>query len=284
MNRRLKIVIAIVAALLLVTPVMGFLGALENKKLIVTEYEIKNEKIPDSFVGYKILQISDFHNHENAEFVDKIVNKVIEIQPDIIAVTGDLVDSRNTKINIAIDFISKIKEVAPVYYVTGNHEGRIQSYEQLKGALENSGVTALENRCVALCRGNSEINLIGINDPSFDTDLGVGEKQFVSEHLSDIPFDGSLYTIALFHRPELCSAFEGMGVDLLLSGHSHGGQIRLPFIGGILAPDQGLFPKYDGGLYEENGFTMLVSRGIGNSIFPIRLNNPPELVLVTLGK
>ena len=127
------------------------------------------------------------------------------------------------------------------------------------------------------------ITLIGVNDPSYQTDYLFGDSETVmNTKLEELLTENGEFTVLLSHRPELFDAYTDHGMDLVLSGHAHGGQFRLPFIGGLVAPNQGLFPEYDAGIYTENNTNMLVSRGVGNSILPFRINNRPEVILIEL--
>lgn len=127
------------------------------------------------------------------------------------------------------------------------------------------------------------ITLIGVNDPSYQTDYLFGDAETVMDtKLEELHADDDGFTILLSHRPELFDTYADHDMDLILSGHAHGGQFRLPFIGGLVAPNQGLFPKYDAGIYTEDNTSMLVSRGVGNSILTFRINNPPEVILIEL--
>ena len=198
-------------------------------------------------------------------------------------VTGDLIDSRQTDIDIALGFVRQAVEIAPVYYVSGNHESRVGEYERLKAGLEEAGAVVLENRKVQIIREGESITLMGIDDPSFRADYLFGDAASVARMEIENQrgdFDG--YTILLSHRPELFDLYVDTGMDLVFSGHAHGGQFRLPILGGLVAPNQGFFPQYDAGRFDEENTTMIVSRGVGNSIIPIRFNNRPEIVLVTL--
>lgn len=279
-----RIVTLIFVVCFLAAVAAGYFGARENNRLTVTEYTVSSEKLPVSFSGFKIAQVSDFHNPKSTKLVDSLVEQIENCKPDIIAVTGDLIDSRDTQIDIALDFIERICEIAPVYFVTGNHEGRISEYPRLRNGLEALGVNVLENECVTVERDGKYINLLGLNDPIFNTEKNIGGKRLLSRWIRQAEVDRSRYTVVLSHRPEYNLAYSSQKMELALTGHAHGGQIRLPFIGGIYSPGQGLFPKYEGGMYELDKTVMIVSRGIGNSIFPVRLNNPPELVTVTLEK
>lgn len=284
LKRAFTIVIIITVVFILGVTAAGILGARENKKLVVTEYSVKNEKIPDTFNGFRIVQISDFHNPEDAEFVNRIIDEVKNCEPDIITVTGDLIDSRNTRIDIALDFIGKIKDFAPVFFISGNHEARSIELARLLNGLEELGVEYIDIGCVKIEREGKTVNLVGIADRDFGVADGMGTVVYLDYQMERLQFDKGLYTVFLAHRPEFFDLYAERGADLVLSGHAHGGQIRLPFIGGLYAPRQGFFPEYDGGVYELDGATMIVSRGIGNSAFPVRINNPPEIVVVTLEK
>lgn len=256
---------------------------LGNTKLEITEYYVTSSRLPDSFDGFEIAQISDLHNAEFGDANEDLLRLLSQIKPDMIALTGDLIDSRQTDMDIALDFASKAVQVAPVYYVTGNHEARVPEYEQLKTGLVDLGVNVLENQKAQITRDGESITLMGIQDPSFRTDYLFGDAESVSRQaISSLQNESDGFTVLLSHRPELFDLYVDTGVDLVFSGHAHGGQFRLPFVGGLVAPNQGFFPKYDAGRFFEESTTMIVSRGVGNSIIPFRINNPPELVVVEL--
>ena len=254
-----------------------------NTALEVNEYEIVSDRIPEAFAGFRIAQVSDLHNKDFGEGYGQLLTLLSQINPDIIVVTGDLIDSRQTDLDVALEFAWQAGKIARVYYVSGNHEARIPEYEDLKIGLVKAGVVILENQKVQITREGESITLMGIDDPSFQEDYLFGDSESVArqaiENLQN-EFDG--YTILLSHRPELFDLYVETEMDLVFSGHAHGGQFRLPFIGGLVAPNQGFFPKYDAGQFTEENTTMIVSRGVGNSIIPIRFNNRPEIVLVTL--
>ena len=242
-----------------------------NTALEVNEWRVQAEALPESFDGFRIAQVSDLHNTSNWP---EAVEALESAQPDLIVLTGDLIDSRRTDVDTALDFVRAALEIAPCYYVTGNHESRVREWHSLRQGLLEAGVTVLENEKTVLLHGGEAITLLGLTDPDFGIDtvsaltaLTAGEEGF---------------TILLSHRPELMELYAASGVDLVFSGHAHGGQIRIPFLGGLVAPHQGLFPEYDEGLYRMAGTPMLVSRGIGNSIIPLRINNRPEIVVAVL--
>ena len=206
-----------------------------------------------------------------------------DADPDMIAITGDLIDSRNTDIEVALQFVREAVKIAPCYYVTGNHEARVNEYGELKAGMEDAGVTVLEDVRTEISMEGATITLIGVNDPSYQTDYLFGDSETVmNTKLEDLHAENDGFTIVLSHRPELFDTYVDQNVDLVLSGHAHGGQFRLPFIGGLVAPNQGLFPEYDAGIYTEGNTNMLVSRGVGNSILPFRINNRPEVILIEL--
>lgn len=254
-----------------------------NTALEVNEYEMISNRIPEAFSGFRIAQISDLHNAQFGERNEGLLSLLSQADPDIIVITGDLIDSRHTDIEIALEFCESAIEIAPVYYVTGNHEARVTEYEDLKNGLEENGIVILENEKVRLSRDEEYITLMGIQDPSFTTDYLFGDAESVAAAtLSELQNESDRYTVLLSHRPELFNVYVDSQIDLVFSGHAHGGQFRLPFIGGLVAPNQGFFPEYDAGLFSKENTTMVVSRGAGNSIIPLRFNNRPEIVVVEL--
>ena len=254
-----------------------------NTALEVNEYEIVSDRIPQGFDGFRIAQISDLHNAEFGERNEKLIQLLSQTDPDIIVITGDLIDSRHTDIEIALDFARQAIKLAPVYYVSGNHEARVREYEDLKMGLAEAGVIVLEDQKVQITREGKSISILGIDDPSFQEDYLFGDSESVARQaIENLQNESDGYTILLSHRPELFDLYVETEMNLVFSGHAHGGQFRLPFVGGLVAPNQGFFPKYDAGQFTEENTTMIVSRGVGNSIIPIRFNNRPEIVLVTL--
>ena len=254
-----------------------------NIALEVNEYEIVSDRIPEAFAGFRIAQVSDLHNKDFGEGYGQLLTLLSEINPDIIVVTGDLIDSRQTDLDVALEFAWQAGKIARVYYVSGNHEARVHEYEDLKIGLVKAGVVILENQKVQITREGESITLMGIDDPSFQEDYLFGDSESVARQaIENLQNESDEYTILLSHRPELFDLYVETEMDLVFSGHAHGGQFRLPFVGGLVAPNQGFFPKYDAGKFTEENTTMIVSRGVGNSIIPIRFNNRPEIVLVTL--
>ncbi len=257
----------------------------ENTTIEVTFLEVVDFAIPVDFDGFTIAHISDLHNTEFGQQQERLLQKLVEAAPDLIAITGDLLDSYHPNITVAMEFINGAIAIAPVYYVTGNHESRLpELYAQLREQMESAGVVVLDNKAVTLEYGSSIIRVLGVDDPTFsaESDLYEDNEQVISAQLDVLLDDQSACTILLSHRPELFDVYHEAGIDLVLCGHAHGGQVRLPFIGALFAPNQGFFPEYTAGLYRQGDTQMVVSRGLGNSSFPIRINNPPELVVITL--
>ena len=279
-KKKRMIVFAVVATILLGLIIWTAWG---NTALELNRYIISSDRLPEAFDGYRIAHVSDLHNTEIGKDNEKLLAMLREADPDIIAITGDIIDSRNTDIDIVLQFTKTAMEIAPCYYVTGNHEARVSEYDELKAGLTEQGVIILEDKCIGLDKSEETISLLGVNDPSFQTDYLFGDSETVMQSkLQEIINEEDTYTILLSHRPELFEVYTESKVDLVLSGHAHGGQFRLPFVGGLVAPNQGLFPKYDAGLYTEENTNMIVSKGIGNSILPFRFNNRPEVILIEL--
>lgn len=253
-----------------------------DKVLTEREFQIKSKKIPASFDGFRIVHISDLHNATFGKDNNKLLKKIKNAQPDMIAVTGDIVDSRRTNTAVSLDFLKKALSLAPVYYVTGNHEFRISQSKSFVSEIKKLGVTVLENESFSLNKGKDRIELYGIDDPYFYGEYMTDEEPYIVAHKLEELGISNGFSILLSHRPEFFDIYTERGFDLVLSGHAHGGQFRLPFVGGLIAPGQGFFPEYDSGLYEKGDTKMIVSRGLGNSIIPLRLFNRPEIISVIL--
>ena len=252
-----------------------------NTALELHTYTISSSLLPKAFDGYRIAHVSDLHNCEMGENNENLIHMLKEAKPDMIAITGDLIDSRHTRVKIALDFVRDAMKIAPCYYVSGNHEARVSEYTHLIDGLSDLGVIVLEDKSIDLKYNDDFIHLIGLSDPSFKVDYLFGDdKAVVSTQLQSYVSDR--FTLLLCHRPELFEVYANYHINLALCGHAHGGQFRIPFVGGVVAPNQGFFPQYDGGLYILKDTNMVVSRGIGNSIIPIRLNNRPEVILIQL--
>ena len=220
MNRKKRVlfVVAFVLVALIVWTLWG------NTALEVNEYEVVSDRIPQGFEGFRIAQVSDLHNAEFGEGNEKLIQLLSQTDPGIIVLTGDLIDSRHTDIEIALDFARQAVKIAPVYYVSGNHEARVREYEDLKMGLAEAGVVILENQKVQITREGESITLMGIDDPSFQEDYLFGDSESVARQaIDDLQNESEGYTILLSHRPELFDLYVDTGMDLVFSGHAHGG-------------------------------------------------------------
>lgn len=252
-------------------------AAIDSRNIDVTRFTVSGA--PEAFSGFKIVQISDLHNAEFGTDNQKLIDILKSEAPDAIVITGDLIDARRTNTEIAESFARRCMEIADCYYVPGNHEARLgDTYDAFESALIADGVNVLRNGSVRIRKEMDAIRIIGVDDPAFaKASDAMTNLDAALEALSSDDF-----TILLAHRPELIDEYSKWGIDLVLSGHAHGGQIRLPGIGGLYAPGQGFFPRYTSGNYTVGDTEMIVSRGIGNSAFPLRVNDRPEVVIVTL--
>ena len=272
--------LAVLAALLLAG------NAWANARVWNARVEIRDEKIPAAFDGFVLCQASDVHNEARGEGNAALLRALREAAPDLICITGDFLDSRRTDLDFALELAGQLAEIAPVVYVTGNHEARLKDLSALEAGLAARGVRVLRDDWMPLARGGEEIALIGLDDPGFaageDWTLAEGLDQTQARLSALLAQAGDRFSLVLSHRPELLPAYAEAGADLVLSGHAHGGQVRLPGIGGLFAPGQGILPRLTSGVHARGETRLVVSRGLGNSSFPLRVFNPPEIVTVTL--
>ena len=256
----------------------------QNNSIVTSEYIIRSEKLPTSFHNYKIVQLSDLHNKSFGKNQSKLVTEVKKLEPDMIVFTGDVIDSKRYNEEPSLVLMEELVQIAPVYYVTGNHEVWSQKFDTLEDKLRNIGVHVMRNTTEEINVGTDKIQMIGIDDPANVEGTKEEDRMMesITKSMEKVEPERSLFQILLSHRPEMFSLYTEFGFDVVFSGHAHGGQFRIPFVGGLIAPDQGLFPKYTAGKYRNNQTTMIVNRGLGNSIIPVRVFNRPEIVLVTL--
>lgn len=247
----------------------------QNNSIVMTDIEVTSEKLPKEFDRYKIVQLSDLHSKSFGERQQSLLSKVRKVSPDIIVFTGDLVDQKKYDEESSLALMKELLPIAPVFFITGNHEWWSGKFSVLEERLTDLGVVVLRNEHIQIEKADEKITIIGIDDPAG----GMSTKENMI-HSSAGQLDG--FKILLAHRPEFFPLYQKFNIDLILSGHAHGGQFRLPFLGGIIAPDQGFFPEYDGGRYDNGDSVLIVNRGLGNSIIPQRLFNRPEIIVVTL--
>ena len=247
-----------------------------NHWIIVSEHVYESERVPASFDGMRIVQVSDLHDALFGAKQEKLVQKVKNANPDVIFITGDLVDSNRYNLEQSLQAVRQFVKLADVYYVLGNHEVATNKVNEIYEELSSLGVHVMANTSTVLERNGERLSIIGIEDPL----MGMETNNMLAMATAYIPQDR--LTLLLAHRPEFFDVYVDHGIDVVFSGHAHGGQIRIPGVGGLVAPGQGLFPKYTAGIYERNATSMVVSRGLGNSSVPFRIFNLPEIVVFEL--
>lgn len=252
----------------------------------VTFYSYNNKKLPESFNDFTIVHLSDLHNKSFGKNQKNLMKKIGEINPDIIVYTGDIISSKDETVKNAEIFIKECLKICPVYYVEGNHDKYSNTYNRFfQYFLKGSGVHVLRNQFEKITVHNESITVCGIQDYVFATNYGYASSQRIEAYekwiKETIPDDES-FKLVLSHRPEFFEEYLKNGADLVLTGHAHGAQVILPFVGGVFAPNQGMFPKWYNGKYNMGECTMIVNRGLGNSIIFPRVNNSPEIVVIKL--
>lgn len=265
---------------------------ISNTFLSVTKVTIKDDKIPASFDGYKIVQLSDLHDKSFGKDNSRLLRVIDKQKPDIIVLTGDMINSTDTDFQNLYSFSKQLVGICPVYYIVGNHEQMLSNglYKDMIGNLKKIGITVLDNEKTTLIKNGKKINLYGLwfnlrYYRNLSNQTAYGSDYYLTQDTIDQLIgkaNTSSYNILLAHNPVYFDAYSSWGADLTLSGHIHGGMIRIPFKGGLLSPEIKFFPKYDAGIYENNDNKMFVSRGLGNGTFGIRLFNTPEIAVIVL--
>lgn len=270
-----KLIALIFVALLL----LGF-AWVNNNWIVATEYSVQSEKVPDAFAGKRIVQVSDLHNAEFGDQQQSLLDKVEAANPDVIFITGDLIDSDRYDLERSLAAVDGLVEMSEVYYVIGNHEVSSNRLDdEIVPALEERGVEVLRNRSVMWEQDGEAIQIAGIDDPLMD--IYLHEEEFTRNSIAEAGLNDA-FTLLLAHRPEQLKTYASEGIDVVFAGHAHGGQIRFPGLGGLIAPGQGWFPSMTEGVFESGDTQLVLSRGLGNSGFPLRVFNLPEVVVVTL--
>lgn len=294
MKKRLKLIVA----LLLVGAILW--NVYWNQSIMMRTYTCQNSDIPESFQGYRIVHLTDIHSVRDVKQGEMIYEKVRSANPDMICITGDLIDSAYYKRNgikgeqYTLWLLEELLKIAPVYMVYGNHEMVLldnPDQNAFKVAVENLGVEIINNKSFKIYSDDREeyIRLAGIQDPatlykSFRY-AGIKTNGDRVEAMLDTVTVGvrsEEFVLLLSHRPEYLEMYDQYSLDVCLTGHAHGGQFRIPFVGGVYAPGQGFFPKYTKGVYRTDDLEMYVGVGIGNSTIPLRIFNPPEMITIVL--
>lgn len=267
---------------------MGFLYFVcyrANNTIDVSRFEYPSAKVPPSFDGFRIVQVSDLHGKVFGRGNAKLLDLIEREKPDLIVVTGDVVDERNFRLDQLRDFAERLVQIAPVFYVAGNHEADFYSqyFYEIVSILRKAGFTTLLARETRITRKNGDAIMVA---GTVDVKTSQEFAKFAEPQFKKFSRNEGEFRLLLSHRPEFLTLYSKYGFDLVFSGHAHGGQICVPWLmpNGLNAPGQGWFPKYTRGAHKLGETTMIVSRGLGPSVIPTRLFNRPELVVCVLKK
>lgn len=263
--------------LALIAAAAAFLIKDSREDLEISRYEVNSKKLPESFDGFKIVQLSDLHGAEFGEDGMGLVEKVKELEPDMIALTGDFVTDEGDLAAVE-KLAARLVKLCPVYFVSGNHEFGSGLAIKVRNILERAGVKYLSNEYLTINRGEDEILLGGVEDPLAYADMLSPDE--LAQKMNDAAPDA--FKILLGHRNYWMTEYPELPVDLIFCGHAHGGLIRIPGVGGLIGTDRRLFPDFDAGQFNNGRYTLIVSRGLGNSVPIPRVFNRPEIVCVEL--
>ncbi len=270
-THKTKMTIACLIIVVLIISTVSFCLHRETRTIMIKQYSIEIKYLPPGFEGFTILHLTDLHSKRFGTGQQKLLNLIRKQDFDVIVITGDLVDRKRPDTAPAEELLAGL-ENSDIFYVRGNHE-IWAGYDELEKILTAHGVTILHNRSVQLKMENDFVWLAGVDDPS----LGMARLDMA---LQDVTEAAPVFLLA--HSPAIFSKATEKNIDLLLVGHTHGGQIRLPFLGALYIPGQGFFPTYDYGLFSSKNTTMLINAGLGESGLPLRFSMKPEIVIVTL--
>lgn len=279
----LKILIIFLIGILLLVLISYW----EHKVFVVSRHEVSSPKIPKDFNDTSILIISDLHNHIHSKGHMKLISEINKISPDYIFIAGDMVVKNQEDFpKEAFYLLENLGENYEIYYGYGNHEKHNENdfiFIRYREKLEDIGVKFLNNEEIKLYKNNSYINLTGL-DLDIEYYRRNGGKRLTIDEMNEImPVpEPDIYQIVIAHHPDYYQIYSQWGADLILSGHIHGGIVRLPFIGGLISTRLKLFPKYDSGHFKDFGSSMIVSRGLGSHTIKFRIFNKPELILIEL--
>lgn len=267
MKKKIRLLLLFALPVLLIYLVIGF-----KNNLTITEYDYTNAKIPSAFDGYKILQISDLHCKNFGTEQSELIQAINSCQPDLIVLTGDIVDEDHSSIKPLYDLIAGLNQQYPIYYVSGNHElepDAAKNVNDMHDIFQSYGVIDLDDKMVTIEKGEDSICLYGQKFRS----------RYVVQYLETV--DQTKFNILLYHGSDFFDLIAPFNYDLVFSGHIHGGVVQLPFVGGLVSPDGSLFPEFDKGMFPLGNSTLIASAGLGETRAP-RFYNDPEIVVVTL--
>lgn len=268
---------------------------IENKNMVVTNYLLEQKKVPDNFHDMRFVCITDLHYNQYGKGNARLLKAIHESKPDVILIAGDLVvTAKPKKIEVAYHFLSELTKRYPVYYAPGNHELKWEHsigcdkefYQNFLENLKKLGVCYLNNESLTLKKGSDTLIIRGLSLP---LRFFVKGKQKVKISVDEIESligktKEDAYEILLAHIPDYFESYALYGADFILSGHVHGGIMKLPFLGGVISPSYELFPKYDSGIFKKGRTVMFLSRGLGTHTIPVRVFNRPELLCVEIRK
>lgn len=257
----------------------------DTRRLKVSSYTLELPPLPAAFDGLRILHISDLHAASFGKDQKTLLSTAAALSPDLVLITGDLIDRRRTLtedgMRPALVLLTALAAKYPTIRTDGNHEVMSPVGERFRELAAKTGAQDITGRTLTVRKGDDALVLLGVEDVAkhdYDESRWRGSLRALCAPAADS------FRIALAHRPQYLEDYALMGLPLVLSGHAHGGQVRLPFVGGLYAPEQGVLPRLTAGVCEHGNTRMVISRGLGNSGFPLRFMNTPELVLITLKK
>lgn len=249
----------------------------ENDTIQTETFSVVSPDIPEAFSGFRIAVITDLHGRSFGPDNARLIEAVRSSKPDLIALVGDIVDE-HTDLAMLPPLCRGLSGIAPCFYVTGNHEWIRKDLPQVLDTIKDCGVTVLANDYRTLTLGGQQILLAGVHDPNGPSDMTTPEA-LTARLRAEYPED---YLVVLNHRNDALDQWAALGADLVISGHAHGGVIRIPFVGGLVSTNRTLFPKNTEGLCRQGGTIMAVSRGMGYTGPHVRLFNRPELMVLEL--
>lgn len=273
MRRRKTAVLLVLTALL----AAGFL-LWGNCSLQTTETALVSPALPPAFDGLRIVELADLHGRVFGRGSRRLLAAVRRAEPDLICIDGDLFDE-HTDLAMLPPLLRGLCAIAPVYYVTGNHEWRVPGLRGILAQMRTCGVTVLQDDWRVLRRGEDALIVAGTDDP-----CGPAERKTPAELVADIRAEAgeAAFLLLLAHRNDQLPQWSALGVQAVLAGHCHGGVVRLPFVGGLFGTDRRLFPAWDAGLYRQGETALYVSRGLGYTNVHFRLFNRPEIAVIVL--
>lgn len=278
-NNKKIIILTIIILLIVIFLILDYISCNTIKE---SYYTIESSKIPKEFSNYKIVQLSDLHNKYYGENGERLVDKIKKINPNLIVITGDMVNTGDTDYSNFFNIAKELSKNYTIYYILGNHEEDLskENINKIVSNLEEYNINILIDESDTITIGKEHINIYGLSKQLKTKSGIIQNRETLDNLLNNINKDE--FNILLAHNPLIFEEYAKYNVDLIFSGHVHGGAIRLPVLGGILSPNITFFPKYDKGHYVINNSNLIVSAGIGIGRFPIRIFNYLDIPIITL--